>query len=150
MGNFCLATTLFLGNFCLAATFFLGNLCLVATFFLVPYWFAGIAYSLRNKDTEREKEKHFQYTFYLVTRMISAYTVYAEKQQSQGRLDCVIETPGHIYIFEFKRDGSAEKALRQIEDKGYARSYASDKRTLHKIGVNFSSQTGSIDGWAAE
>ena len=113
-------------------------------------FFAGIPYSLRNKGTEREKEKHFQYTFYLVTRMISGYTVYAEKQQSQGRLDCVIETPKHVYIFEFKRDGSAAEALKQIEDKGYARSYLSDKRTLHKIGVNFSSQTGTIDGWLAE
>ena len=113
-------------------------------------FFAGIPYSLRNKGTEREKEKHFQYTFYLVTRMISGYTVYAEKQQSQGRLDCVIEIPKHVYIFEFKRDGSAAEALKQIEDKGYARSYLSDKRTLHKIGVNFSSQTGTIDGWLAE
>ncbi len=117
---------------------------------LFTSFFAGIPYSLRNKGTEREKEKHFQYTFFLVTRMISAYTVYAEKQQSQGRLDCAVETPGHVYIFEFKRDGSAEEALRQIEDKGYARSYAADKRTVHKIGVNFSSETGTIDGWLAE
>ena len=113
---------------------------------LFTSFFASIPYSLREKGTEREKEKHFQYTFYLVTRMISGYTVYAEKQQSKGRLDCAIETPAHVYIFEFKRDGSAEEALQQIEDKGYALEYASDN-AIHKIGVNFSSETGCIDGW---
>ena len=117
---------------------------------LFTSFFASIPYSLREKGTEPEKEKHFQYTFYLVTRMISGYTVYAEKQQSQGRLDCAIETPEHIYIFEFKRDGSAEAALKQIDDMGYAREYAADKRAVHKIGVNFSSTTGTIDGWKVE
>ena len=114
---------------------------------LFTSFFASIPYSLREKDDDRAKEKHFQYTFYLITRMISGYTVFAEKQQSQGRLDCSIETPAHVYIFEFKRDGSAEEALQQITDKGYAREYAADKRTVHLVGVNFSSKTGTIDGW---
>ena len=125
-----------------------GNLDVLASLF--SSFFAGIPYSLRDKSTEREKEKHFQYTFYLVMRMISAYTVFAEKQQSQGRLDCVVETSSHVYIFEFKRDGSARDALNQINEKGYAREYAADKRAIHKIGVNFSSSTGTIDGWLAE
>lgn len=43
------------------------------------------------------------------------------KQQSEGRVDCVVETPNYIYIFEFKRDGSAEEALKQIEDTPAAR-----------------------------
>ncbi len=79
--------------------------------------------------------------------MIGVYTTYVEKQQSEGRVDCVVETQRHVYIFEFKRDGSAAEALRQIEEKGYGREYLADKRTLHKIGVNFSSRTGTIDGW---
>lgn len=117
---------------------------------LFTSFFASIPYSLRDKQGEREKEKHFQYTFYLVMRMISAYTVYVEKQQSQGRLDCVVETPAHIYIIEFKRDASAREALDQIHTKGYAREYLSDPRALHLLGINFSSQTGTIDGWLAE
>ncbi|OUO12418.1 hypothetical protein B5F91_14685 [Bacteroides sp. An322] len=62
-------------------------------------------------------------------------------------MDCIVETPDYIYIFEFKLDGTADEALRQIEEKGYARPYESDERTLYKIGVSFSSQTGTIDGW---
>ena len=70
-----------------------------------------------------------------------------EKVQSHGRVDCVIETPQYVYIFEFKLDGTAEEALQQIEDKGYAREYASDTRRLYKIGASFSSETGTIEDW---
>ena len=72
------------------------------------------------------------------------------KQQSEGRVDCVVETPNNIYIFEFKRDGSAEEALKQIEDMGYAREYAADGRKIYQIGCNFSSKTGTLDGWKVE
>ena len=53
-----------------------------------------------------------------------------------------METDDYIYIFEFKRDKSAGEALQQIEDAGYARPYAADKRTLIKVGVNFNSKEG--------
>lgn len=102
---------------------------------------------MRRKDDERERERYFQYTFYLILRLISIYTVYVEKVQSHGRVDCVIETPQYVYIFEFKLDGTADEALQQIEDKGYAREYASDTRTLYKIGASFSSETGTIEDW---
>lgn len=49
--------------------------------------------------------------------------------------------------FKFLRDGTADEALRQIEEKGYARPYAADKRPVRKIGVVFSSQTGTIEEW---
>ena len=69
------------------------------------------------------------------------------KQQSEGRVDCVVETPNYIYIFEFKLDGTADEALQQIEDKGYARPYEADSRQIRKIGVSFSSKTGTIEEW---
>lgn len=59
----------------------------------------------------------------------------------------IVETPKYVYIFEFKRDGSALAALEQIEKAGYAREYAADDRTIYEIGCNFSSKTGTIDGW---
>ena len=62
-------------------------------------------------------------------------------------VDCIVETPGYIYIFEFKLDGSADEAMRQIEEKGYAREYESDSRKLYKIGAVFSSETGTIEEW---
>ena len=118
------------------------RLCSLFTSFL-----SSIPYTMRRKDDERERERYFQYTFYLILRLISVYTVYVEKQQSHGRVDCVLETPQYVYIFEFKLDGTAEEALRQIEEKGYAGEYASDTRTLYKIGASFSSETGTIGDW---
>ena len=102
---------------------------------------------MRRKQDERERERYFHYTFYLIFRLVSVYTVYTEKEQSEGRVDCIVETPDYVYIFEFKLDGSADEALKQIEEKGYARPYASDRRPVYKIGVSFSSQTGTIDDW---
>ena len=62
-------------------------------------------------------------------------------------MDCIVETPDYVYIFEFKLDGTADEAMRQIEDKGYAREYESDCRKLYKIGAVFSSETGTIEEW---
>ncbi len=105
---------------------------------------------MRRKENERERERYFHYTFYLIFRLVSVYTVYTEKQQSEGRVDCIVETPGYVYIFEFKLDGTADEALQQIEEKGYARPYTTDSRKLYKIGASFSSQTGTINDWKVE
>ena len=114
---------------------------------LFTSFLASIPYTMRRKENEAERERYFQYTFYLIMRLISVYTVYVEKVQSQGRVDCIVETPRYIYIFEFKLDGTAAEALQQIETKGYAREYESDSRTLYKIGAAFSSETGTISDW---
>lgn len=108
---------------------------------------ASIPYTMRRKENERERERYFHYTFYLIMRLISVYTVYTEKMQSQGRVDCIVETNDYVYIFEFKLDGTAEEALRQIEAKGYAREYEADKRKVYLIGAVFSSETGTIEEW---
>lgn len=108
---------------------------------------ASIPYSVRRRNDEREYERYFDYTFYLLLRMLSCYMLFREKETSRGRADCVYETPNDVYIFEFKLDGSAEGALLQIEDKGYAKEYAIDSRHIHQIGVNFSSKTGTIEEW---
>ena len=117
---------------------------------LLTSFLSDIPYSMRRKENEREKERYFHYTFYLLMRLISVYTVYTEKQQSEGRVDCIVETGDYIYIFEFKLDGTADDALRQIDEKGYARPYLDDPRKLYRIGVSFSSETGTVDEWEAK
>ena len=114
---------------------------------LLTAFLASIPYSMRRKNDEREWERYFHYTFYLILRLMSLYVVYTEKEQSQGRVDCIVETDKYVYIFEFKLDSTAAAALKQIENTGYARPYAADPRRLYKVGVNFSSKTGTIDDW---
>ena len=117
---------------------------------LMTGFLAGIPYTMRRKEDERERERYFHYTFYLIFNMVSIYTVYTEKEQSEGRVDCIVETDKYVYVFEFKLDGTAAEALAQIEAKGYARPYEADVRKLFRIGAVFSSQTGTISDWAVE
>ena len=122
-----------------------GNLDLVRRLF--TSFLAETPYSMRPKKDQKDRELYFHYTFYLLMRLISCYTVYTEKQLSEGRADCIIETPKYVYIFEFKLDGTADEALQQINERGYARAYEADARALYIIGASFSSKTGTIEEW---
>ena len=93
-----------------------------------------------------DRERHYHNVIYLLTRLMGFY-VKAEYQTSAGRIDMVIETDDYVYIMEFKLDGTAEEALLQIEERGYAQPFMSSGKKLFKIGVNFSSETKSIDRW---
>lgn len=111
---------------------------------------ASIPYEA-NKDVRAlDFETHYQYTFYIINRLLSCYTTLIEKQNSKGRADIIIESDHDIYIFEFKLDGSADEALRQIEEKQYALPYLNDQRTLHKIGVNISSKSRTVEEWIVQ
>ena len=106
--------------------------------------FARLPYSRKTNDTVIEQ--NFQNVIYIVFILMGQF-VDVEQHYSQGRADCVVQADNFIYIFEFKRDKSADEALRQIEEKQYAAPFASDKRKLFKIGVNFSSRKKNITEW---
>ena len=108
---------------------------------------SSVTYRFQRKQDQMECERYFQYTFYLIVKMLAFYSTVAEKETSEGRIDCVVECPDYVYIIEFKLNSSAEAALKQIEEKGYAKPYAADSRKLIAIGINFSSEKGTIDGF---
>ena len=91
-------------------------------------------------------ELYFQNAMYLVFKMMGFYTD-VERTTSNGRIDVVLQAKDYIYVMELKLDGSADEALRQIEEKGYALPFAKDSRKLYKIGVNFSSEIRGIVEW---
>ena len=97
----------------------------------------------------RDQELHYQNVLFIVFKLIGFY-VKAEYHTSQGRIDLVLQTDEFIYVMEFKLEGSAEEALRQINEKNYAQPFAADPRKLFKIGINFSSQTRNIERWIVE
>ena len=92
-------------------------------------------------------ETHFQYTFYIINRLLSCYTILIEKQNSHGRADIIIESDNDVYIFEFKIDKPVDEALAQIEEKGYATHYVGGSKIVHKIGVSISSSTRTVAEW---
>ena len=62
----------------------------------------------------------------------------------------VITLPSVVYVMELKFDGSADAALKQIDDKGYLIPYTADGRRLVKVGVNYSSEERTITDWKIE
>ena len=107
--------------------------------------FASITYT--TKDTPFEH--YFQSVIYITMTLLGKYAA-CEIHTNIGRIDCITETKKYVYLFEFKRDDSAEAALKQIDDMHYADRYAADKRKLYKIGVNFDSETRQIAEWKVE
>ena len=122
-------------------------------------YLAGIPYDLENKT-----ERHFQTIIYLIFSLLGFY-IHTEVKSAVGRADAVCHTDDGVYVFEFKVDGSAEDALRQIDEKGYMIPYqaglsdavalrnfsastgsATGKR-LVKVGVNISTQTRTVEKW---
>ena len=110
--------------------------------------FTALFARLPYPNDERTVEQNFQNVVYIVFMLLGQYTA-AEVHSAKGRADCIVETDDYVYIFEFKRDSTAEEALKQIEDTGYALAYAADKRKLIRIGANFDSKERNLDGWKA-
>lgn len=94
-------------------------------------------------------ELHYQNVLFILYKLLGFY-VEAERHTSDGRIDLVLQTDKFIYVMEFKLDGTAEEALQQINEKGYALPFEKDSRRLFKIGVNFSNQTRTIEKWLVE
>ena len=92
-----------------------------------------------------EAELYFQNVMLIIFKLLGQ-DARAEYATSDGRIDLVVETIRFIYLFEFKLDKSAEEAMAQIEEKGYAAPFALGRQAVVKLGVNFSSKTRNIAG----
>lgn len=96
-----------------------------------------------NYQVAGEAELYFQNAMYLVFKIMGFYTQ-VERPTSDGRIDAIIQTPNYIYVIECKLDRTADEAIKQIENNGYAEPFLMDKRKLYKIGVSFSSETRGV------
>ncbi len=100
-------------------------------------------------ELEPQQERHFQSVMFILTALCG-YHVEIESHTNKGRMDMTVKTKDYIYIFEFKFNKSAEEALAQIIEKGYAEPFKSDGRQIVKVGVNFSTACRNIDRWVVE
>ena len=76
--------------------------------------------------------------------------VQAEDCTSNGRIDMMVAAGEWIYVIEFKLNKSADKAMRQIENKDYAMKYRKAGKRIMLLGVNFDSEAGNISDWIKE
>lgn len=104
-------------------------------------FFAGIP-----NDITLKHEKYYQSLFFAVFKFIGAM-VESEVSTNKGRIDAVVKTEREIFIFKFKLHGSAEEALEQIREKGYAVQYGDDPRPCRCVGVEFDPNARNISKW---
>ena len=103
--------------------------------------FANTTYQIQG-----DAEKDFQYAMYIIMELLGEY-VQAERATSNGRIDLLLQTKDYIYVIEVKIDNTADAALQQIEEKGYAKPFVNDPRKIFKIGVSFSTANRRIEDW---
>lgn len=115
---------------------------------LLRAFFSGVPY-----DAEHQDENHYKTIFYLIFKLSLPFVTNTEVRSAAGRADAVVETDDAVYVFEFKLDGSADDALKQIDDKGYLIPYSvavaenGSPKKLVKVGANFDSEKRTLGDW---
>lgn len=113
-------------------------------------YLAGVPYveGFKNKLADAAtKEGFYEYTMYLIFSMLNVY-VRTQVKCAKGRTDMVVWMSDTVYVFEFKVDGTAEQALKQIDERSYAIPYQTDGRKVVKVGVKFDVNTRVPESWA--
>ena len=105
-------------------------------------FFAKIPY-----NAEKQDENHYKTVFYLVFTLITDFNVQTEQCTANGRIDLLVETRDVVFLFEFKLHGTAEDALAQIDEKGYAIQYEQGSKKLYKIGACFDEELRTLKNW---
>jgi len=110
---------------------------------------AGVPYVEGFKEKLKDvatKEGFYEYTLYLIFAMLNFY-VRTQVKCAGGRVDMVVWMPDTVYVFELKVNGTAQEALEQIDQKGYAFPYQTDGRKVVKVGVKFNAETRVPEDW---
>ena len=126
-------------------------------------YFEGLPYieGFKKKlDDVTKAEGFYEWTFYLIFSMLNVYAR-TQVKTIRGRADMVVHMPSTIYVFELKINGTAQEALEQINSKGYAIPYQTERlragehssgneRKVVKVGIRFSTETLAIEDWEIE
>ena len=111
-------------------------------------YFNALPYSIYGGKTYESTFQGLLLGLFISTGMMQN----GEEETTDGRMDAVAYSEKDIWIFELKVDKSAEEALEQINTKGYADKfgYLTNGRKVHKVGLNFSSETRRLESWKCE
>ncbi len=104
-------------------------------------YFASIPYDIRGGD------EHYYQTIFFITFLLLGTTIEAESRTNEGRIDAYVRTPTTVYIFEFKLNKTARKAIEQIVDRRYVEKFMNGGLPIVCIGANFNSKKGQLDNW---
>ena len=109
---------------------------------LVNSMFQSVPYPIFHQNTENLYHAlvHLMFTY------LGVYTQ-SEVNTASGRVDCVVQTPTHVYLLEFKLDHPAAEGLQQIVDKDYAAPYRALGKKVTGVGVRFGSAEKKVVEW---
>jgi hypothetical protein len=118
-------------------------------FRLAQSFLAGLPYMPGEKEILADALRSEMYYHKIIFTIFSLLHngAHAQVRQALGMPDVVVKTKRFIYVIEIKINSSTKVALRQIEEKQYAVPYAEDGREVIKLGVNFNTETRTIDAW---
>lgn len=112
---------------------------------------AGVPYDNLPGDKLKLREQNYQTAVYLIFKLMGQF-VQTEIHCAKGRADCIVHTKDTIYIFEFKlmSAGSADDAIAQIKEKGYASQFKADGKKIILVGSSFDEAEITIGEWKVE
>lgn len=116
---------------------------------LIKPIFASIPYH----EYKSNQNEAFYHSIFHTLLMALGATINSEIATNKGRIDTIVKTDKHIYLFEFKLNQSATDALKQIKDRGYDDQFKEWKKlgkTVHLIGISFSTEEKNITDWVEE
>ena len=91
-------------------------------------------------------EGHFQQMMYVIFSILDNY-VDVEVRTPRGRVDMVLRTATHLYLFELKLNKDAATAMRQIDLKEYPKRFLLSGLPIVKVGINFDVEQRNITDW---
>ena len=91
-------------------------------------------------------EGHYQQMMYVIFSILDNY-VDVEVRTPRGRVDMVLRTATHLYLFELKLGKSADAAMRQIDLKEYPKRFALCGLPIVKVAINFDMDQHTITDW---
>ena len=112
-----------------------------------------LPFELLKKTTYKDKhvvEYHvnesYLHSIFFFACLAADIDIRVEVSIATGKIDAIITTDNHFYLFEFKIDKAPQVALQQIMEKYYYKPFLIDpSRELTIIGVNFCRETKQID-----
>lgn len=102
----------------------------------------------KNGNPKAVGESFYHAIIYLIFNILGI-RMNVEVSSQQGRIDAVVETSTHIYLFEFKKNRKAQIAIEQIKDKNYVSHFALSKKQIIVVGVAFNLRKKGISDYIA-
>ncbi len=94
-------------------------------------------------------EGHYQQMMYVIFSVLDHY-VDVEVRTATGRVDMVLRTATHLYLFELKLNKSARSAMQQIDLKQYPKRFALCGLPVVKVAIGFDTATHTLADWLIE